>query len=350
MLATGLTSALLYLQTSQQAATGHAYARQLSADLVASAPAGLPLSAAARLSRMPGVVAASPLVTSEGFFNLPRGSGADDDDAEAIPLQGLDGAAASAVTRYPVTAGRLSRLRGDTIAIPAADRAPGRDLGDVVTFRFGDNAVRRLTVVAVFTAPRGYPVLLLPAGLLAAHTATGLAGQVLVRTDGRASPAALQQALRAVAPGARVTGRPAALTAFSAQQQTGAWVSYLLVAALLAYTAVALVNATVAAAAGRRRPLRLLRLAGASRGQVARGMTIDAVVIAGAGIALGTLVALATLLPFDSALGAPGLPAGSPWIYLTVTAAAALLTVAVTRLATRLVNTDPGTQNAAVMG
>ncbi|HMG62780.1 MAG TPA: FtsX-like permease family protein, partial [Streptosporangiaceae bacterium] len=340
MLATGLTSALLYLQTSQQAATGHAYARELSADLVASAPAGLPLSAAAGLRRMPGVVAASPVVTSEGFFDLPRGS--DPRDAEAIPLEGLDGAAASEVTRYPVTAGRLSRLHGDTIAIPAADRERGRDLGDTVSLRFGDNAVRRLTVVAVFTAPRGYPLLLLPAGLLAAHTATGLAGQVLVRTDGRADRAALQQALRAVAPGARVTGRTATLAAFSAQQQTGAWVTYLLVAAVLAYTTVALINATAAAAAGRRRPLRLLRLAGASRGQVARAMTVDAVLVSGTAVALGTLLALATVLPFDSALGAPGLPAGSPWIYLTVTSAAVLLTVGVTRLATRLVNTDPG--------
>ena len=44
MLATGLTTALLYMQTSQQAATEHAYARQLQANLVISSPAGgLPL-------------------------------------------------------------------------------------------------------------------------------------------------------------------------------------------------------------------------------------------------------------------------------------------------------------------
>jgi putative ABC transport system permease protein len=340
MLATGLTSALLYLQTAQQAATAHAYARQLSADLVISAPAGLPLSAAARLDGLPGVAAASPLVTSEGFFNLPPGS--DRDDAEPIPLQGLDGPAAGQVTRYPVTAGTLSRLRGDTIAIPAADRKRGRGLGDVVTLRFGDNAVRRLTVVAVFTAPRGYPVLLLPAGLLAAHTTTGLAAQILMRTDGGAGLGALRAALPAIAPGARLAARPASLAAFAAQQRTGAWVSYLLVAALLAYTTIALVNATAAAAAGRRRPLALLRLAGASRRQVARGMTISALAIAAAGITLGTLLALATLLPFDSALGAPGLPAGPPWIYLAVTTAAGLVTVGAARLATRLVNTDPG--------
>jgi putative ABC transport system permease protein len=49
--------------------------------------------------------------------------------------------------------------------------------------------------------------------------------------------------------------------------------------------------------------------------------------VAVAGVALGTVVALATLLPFDSALGAPGLPAGPAWIYVTAAASAALLTV-----------------------
>jgi len=57
---------------------------------------------------------------------------------------------------------------------------------------------------------------------------------------------------------------------------------------------------------------------------------------------LGTLVALATLLPFDSALGSPGLPAGPPSIYLTITASAALLTLLVTRLSTQLLDTRPG--------
>ncbi|HEX5292808.1 MAG TPA: hypothetical protein VFX25_28390 [Streptosporangiaceae bacterium] len=78
-------------------------------------------------------------------------------------------------------------------------------------------------------------------------------------------------------------------------------------------------------------------------------MTVYAGLVSGAGVALGTVLALATLLPFDAALGAPGLPAGSPWIYLTVTAAAVLLTVGVTALATRLVNTDPGAGSGAVM-
>jgi hypothetical protein len=47
---------------------------------------------------------------------------------------------------------------------------------------------------------------------------------------------------------------------------------------------------------------------------------------------LGASVLLATLLPFDSALGAPGLPVGSAWIYVTAAASAALLTVVTARL------------------
>ena len=70
-------------------------------------------------------------------------------------------------------------------------------------------------------------------------------------------------------------------------------------------------------------------------------MAIEAVLIATAGIVLGTLVAMATLLPFDSALGAPGLPAGPPLIYLAVAAFAVALTMAVTSLSAQLLRTTP---------
>ncbi|MBO0772761.1 MAG: ABC transporter permease, partial [Actinobacteria bacterium] len=171
---------------------------------------------------------------------------------------------------------------------------------------------------------------------------TGLASQVLVSAGGHADRAALARSLTGIAPGAAVTGRAGALAAFAAQQQTGAWVSYLFIAALIGYATVSLVNTIVTATARRRPQLRLLRLAGATAGQVRRMLTIEALMSAAAGIVLGTLVAMAALLPFDSALGVPGLPAGPAWIYLTVTGAAALLTVAVTRLSARLLDTFPG--------
>jgi putative ABC transport system permease protein len=150
MLATGLTTGLLYMQTSQQAVTEHAYAQRLRASLIVSSPAGgLPLNLAARVSRLP-CVAASPLVTSNGFVNVPAGT-EDSGTPDSIPLLGLDAATASRVASYQVTSGSVARLSGDTIAIPASWAKSGEEVGDTLTLRFGDNAVRRLRIVAVFT-------------------------------------------------------------------------------------------------------------------------------------------------------------------------------------------------------
>lgn len=340
MLATGLSTAMLYLQSTQLAATEHAYGQHLRADRVLTASDGqLPLGLAARARRLPGVAAASPLVTSTGFFEPAPGT--HPDDATSIPLQGLAGPAAAQVTNYPVVAGDLGQLRGQTIAIPAGDRRPGRELGDSVRLRFGDNSTAALRIVAVIDTPRGYPTLLLPAGLLAAHTTTGLAEQILLTTTARAPSTALDAGLARLAPGLHVADRAGALDMFARQQQTQAWVSYLLVAALVLYTAISLVNTTIAATAERRPQFRSLRLIGAGRHHVVRAMTIEAVLIAAVGSALGTLIALATLLPFDSALGTPGLPAGPWWIYPAVIGAATALTILVTRTTIRLLDTRP---------
>ncbi len=341
MLATGLTTALLYMQTSQQAATEHAYAQHLRAGLVVSSPAGgLPMGLAARVSRVPGVAAASPLVTSDGFINVPPG--ADPDNVDSIPLLGLDGAAANRVARYQVTSGSLARLSGDTIAIPASYARTGREVGDTLTLRFGDNAVRRLRIVGVFTGQRGYPLLLMPAGLLAAHTTSGLAEQVLVSTAPHADLMSVAHNVSRLAADLHVSTRSATLAAFSAQLRTGAWVNYMFIAALIAYVTMSLISSTVAATARRRPQLQMLRRIGASGRQVRRAMTIEAALVAAAGIVLGTLVALAALLPFDSALGAPGLPAGPLRVYLAVTVLAATLTIAVTRLSAQFLHTGPG--------
>lgn len=340
MLATGLSTALLYLQSTQLAATEHAYGQYLRADRVLTASDGrLPLELAAQAQRLPGVAVASPLVISSGFVNAAPGS--HPDDANPIPLQGLAGPAAAQVTNYPVLAGNLSQLRGQTIAIPASDRRPGRELGDTVTLRFGDNSTAALTIVAVIDTPRGYPTMLLPAALLAAHTTTGLADQILLATTPHASLTTLDADLARLAPGLHVADRAGALSMFAQQQQTQTWVGYLFIAALVLYTSISLINTTIAATTARRPQFRTLRLLGAARHHVVRAMTIEAALVAAAGSTLGTLIALATLLPFDSALGTPGLPAGPWWIYPAVIAAAATLTILVTRITTRLLDTRP---------
>lgn len=338
MLATGLATALLYMQTSQQAATEQVYAQHLQANLVISSPAGgLPLSLAAQVSRLPGVVAASPLVTSNGFVNLPP----DAQDDNSTPLLGLDGATASRVANYQVTSGSLAGLSGDTIAIPASWAQSGKEVGDTLMLRFGDNTVTKLRIVALFTAQRGYPVLLLPAALLAPHTTSGLAEQVLVSTAPNTGLNSLEHTLSRMAPDIQVSSRSETLAAFSAQDQTTAWIYYMFLVAVVAYVTVYLTSSTVAATTRRRPQLHMLRQIGASGSQVVLAMTIEGALVAATGIVLGTLVALATLLPFDNAIGAPGLPGGSPLIYLTVIALAAALTIAVTSLSARLLRTAP---------
>jgi putative ABC transport system permease protein len=340
MLATGLATALLYMQTSQQAATEQVYAQHLQANLVISSPGGgLPLGLAAQVSRLPGVVA-SPLVTSNGFINVPPGA-QDDGNPDSDPLLGLDGATASRVASYQVTSGSLARLTGDTIAIPASWAKSGQEVGDTVMLRFGDNTVTRLRIVALFTAQRGYPVLLLPAALLAPHTTSGLAEQVLVSTAPNTDLNSLGRNLSRMAADLQVSSRSETLAAFSVQDQTSAWIDYMFLAAVTAFVIVYLTSSTLAATTRRRPQLHMLRQIGASGSQVGLAMAIEGALVAATGIVLGTLVALAVVLPFDNAIGAPGLPAGSPLIYLTVIALAAALTIAVTSLSARLLRTAP---------
>lgn len=61
-----------------------------------------------------------------------------------------------------------------------------------------------------------------------------------------------------------------------------------------------------------------------------------------AGIVLGTLVALATLLPYASAVSTSGTPSGPFWIYLVIIGIAFVLTMLSTLIpATRTLTTRP---------
>ena len=334
MLATGLATALLYMQTSQTSAAVHAYTSDLRADLVlTSSLGGLPLGLARLVREQPGVAGASALVTSTGFFERPG------EDAASVPLQGIDAEGAPQTTAFELTAGTLSRLRGNTIALAARDARPGRTIGDTVSMRLGDGSVIGLKAIALFAAERGYESALLPARLLARHTTNGLADQILVRatpgTDQRRLAARLAHLSRQY-PGLRVADRTQATGDYASDQQISAWVNYLLVAVIVGYTVISLVNALVIATAARRREFALQRLIGSTRPQILRMMTIESLFVATAGTALGTLIAAATLIPFNIALKGAPTPAGPSWIYLSIVAAAAALTFLATLLPTAL--------------
>jgi putative ABC transport system permease protein len=335
MLAVGIATALLYVQTTQAAATERAYAANLRADVVLTSTVGggLPPDLIGSVRRLSGVAGASEYVTSTGYVERPHDRAQGED---GWPLQGVTADGAAQTTAASVTAGTLAALRGNTVALPAQHaRALGRGVGDTIRMRLGDRAQVELRVVALLSASS--QTILLPAGLLAAHTTAGRPTQILVRAAPGADTRRLTAGLTKLAgrwPGVTVADRSALTATYGEQQQTQAWVNYLLVGMIVAYTAIAVVNTLVLATARRRREFALLRLTGSTRGQVLRMMGMEGVLVAVVGIVLGTAVSTTTLVPFSVAASDSPMPSGPPWIYLAVVGTAAALALAATLLPT----------------
>src|SRR5512132_2387490 len=348
MLATGIATALLYVQTTQVDAAERAYAGSLRADLVlTSTGGGLAPDLIGSVRRLTGVAGASEYVASTGFVEDPHDRAQGED---GWPLRGVTADGAAHTTAVTVTAGTLTGLRGSSVALPAQHaRALGRGVGDTIRLRLGDRAQVQLRVVALFAGSGDQPILL-PSDLLAAHTTAGLPTQILVGAAPDADTRRLTADLSRLAgrwPGVAVADRGVLTAAHGQQQQTQAWVNYLLVGMIVAYTAISVVNSLVLATARRRREFALLRLTGSTRGQVVRMMTMEGLLVAIIGIVLGTALSTTTLVPFSVAASDSLMPSGPPWIYLAVIGAAAVLALAATLLPTWQALRSPPTEAAA---
>jgi putative ABC transport system permease protein len=333
MLASGIAIGNLYLPTTQAAAQREASTAHLRADVVLSSSAGTGLAPGLidAVRAVPGVAGASELVTSTGFVESPADRS---QSREGRPLQGIsaDGGA-TAVAVDPV-AGRLTDLRGDTVALPAGyARDLGRGVGDTITLRLGDGSAADLRIVALVDPAPGHEALLLPAGLLAPHTTTGLPEQILVEAAPGVGAAALARTLAehvADHPDVTVADRAALGAADAGRPDVNASVSYLLAGMVLAYTVVSMVNTLVMATTRRRREFGLQRVTGSTRGQVLAMTAVEAALVAAIGVGLGTLLSAATLVPFSLVVGGSPVPSGPIGIYLGVAGAAGLVTMAAT--------------------
>ncbi|MEU8028941.1 FtsX-like permease family protein [Streptomyces sp. NPDC049099] len=345
MLATGLATALIYLQTTQSRGAQQAFDDNMRADLaVTSVSGGLPLSLVDTVRKQPGVAAASAQVSSLGYLEPrtpPTQSEIDEGDFEPteMPLQGVTSEGVAGTTAFHARTGTLTALHGNTVALPAS-KTDGHKLGDEVPMRLGDGTEVRLELVATVGARRGYETALVPASLLVPHTDSGLVPQITVSAAPGTDPARLTRTLSALAdahPGLDVLPRAAVSAVHQDEDDTQAWMAYMVLGVVIAYSTIALVNTQVLATTERRREFMLQRLIGATRRQVLRMMTVEAALVAVAGIVLGVLVAVLTLVPLSlSVLGSP-VPDGSPWIFATVVTAAFALTLSTTLLSAMLV-------------
>ena len=180
------------------------------------------------------------------------------------------------------------RLTGDTVAIP--DKIDAQ-VGDTIGMVLGDGVHVRLKVAKVLDGWSRNRSILLPTALLKAHTSA--------------------------------TPQPD-------PPQVDVWITLAVVGVIVAYAALSLINALVAALAGRRRELMLLRLAGATRRQVRRMLETEALVIAGVGLVAGTAVAVAGLIPLAIATAGSPLPSGPVWVFAAVVLGVAALVLAPT--------------------
>ncbi|MFB4295045.1 ABC transporter permease [Actinomadura sp. NTSP31] len=340
MLATGLATALIYLQTSQDAAADRMFTAGLDTDaVVASQNGALPPSLVDALSRLPQVAGASASVSSAGRMETVLTGDRRVRPAE-IDLRGVTASGARQTIGYRAAQGDYGKLTGDSIVLPVGVlRDLGKSVGDQVRLRWGNGDMSMMTVVASFTPPRGYGYAMVPASALLPRTTTGVLQQIVVKAKPGVSPSDLVAAVRKAAtgvPGAVVADRAQAKAAHAQGDETGRVASFLLAAVVVGYAVIALINSLIVATAERRGEFALQCLIGSTRGQVMWMMSVEALVTALAGIILGTAAAAGALLPFGLALGGSMLPSGPGWIYLTIVGSAVALTFATTLLPTSL--------------
>ncbi|MFI0373891.1 FtsX-like permease family protein [Actinomadura sp. 1N219] len=313
-LAVAFASVQLFAHSTVAHATrGQAEAGNRADQIIVPAGPGLPRGVAEAARRTPGVTAATPVKRTTVIMPV---SALGEQSLQSLSARGV-GADAAATMDPKVTSGRLGDLRGDAVAL-SRDVAGGHGVGSTVSLSLGDGTAVKARVVAVYDRGLGFGDVLLPRDLVAAHASAPLDDHVLVRGKG-----ADLRALAAAHPGARVVTPDAFGAGLSREIRLQGFVNQVVVAAITGFILIGLVTTLALATAARRREFALLRLVGATRGQVLRTLRLEAAIVLGTGVAAGALIAAVTLPAFAAAV--TGVPL--PWVP-PLTAAAIVACVA----------------------
>lgn len=311
-----MAGSLLFLPaTEDHAVSTQDNARQAAQFVLSSAGPGLAPTVVADAKAVPGVAAA---VGVRATSVIPLGSGwSAIYRLQPVDAQALDGSDIGQVLHLQVRAGSLSSLRGDSMALSAqlAD-ASGVHTGQVLRLDLGDGTPVQLRVTAIFARSLGFGDVLVPGGLVLPHVTQPLLSTVLIRLAPSAAAPHVASLLRALAgryPGLQV-GTGSAITSAHAQQlRLNDWADGLVALVICAFAAIAALNTLAMITLSRRREAGTLRLAGATRRQVALISWHEAGILALTCLAIGGVITLVTLVSVAQGLGAgvrPFVPAG----------------------------------------
>ncbi|MEV6674803.1 FtsX-like permease family protein [Streptomyces sp. NPDC051162] len=318
----GIATGTLYMQSTEDHVSARSYAKDVRADYVLdSKTGGFAPGVVDTVRGVPGVAGASELVTSTG--QVDRSGGSD------IALRGVSADGVTKTLAVAPVAGSLGDLRDNTVALSDKQAEKyGVRVGDPLPLRLGDGSRVEPKVVALYTDNPKQQYILLPSRLLAPHTTDGLPAQIMVRAADGADPAALRErldALASAAPGVEVAGR-STLTSHNNQiQQILVSANYTIVAMIVGYAAITVINALVAVTRQRSREFGLQRLTGATRAQVIGMLSVEGGLVAVIGTVLGTIAAATTIVPYSLVKNDSPMPAGSIGIYLAIIGGALLL-------------------------
>ncbi|MFJ6440139.1 ABC transporter permease [Streptomyces sp. NPDC091649] len=320
VLAMAFASTLVFMHTSENHIADGQLRAGITADHVVTDPAGLPLDAAARAARLPGVEAAVGLLDTQVL--VPVGSG-EFASLQGAAAQGVTGSGAelAKVQDLDVREGSLERLGAGRIAVDRTLAAAADvGVGDRLPLRLPDGAEAAPEVVAVYGRGLGLAAVTLDRASLDGHVSSGFDSVLLVRGGSAGSLAALGE----------VSDASGFATERSLDAKLGAWSSNTMAAVLGGFAAVAAVNTLVMTVLDRRRELGALRLIGSTRRQVMRMLRWESLLVSSAGVVLGSAIAAATLIPMMRGMTgeAPYVP---PLLYgAFVAAAGGLALLAVT--------------------
>jgi len=280
-------STLVFMHTSENHAADEQLRAGITADHVVTHPAGLPVDAATRALATPGVRTAVGVLDTQVL--VPIGSG-EFKSLQGAATQGVTGSGAelAQVEDLDVREGSLDRLGTGRIAIDKTLASSAKvGVGDRLPLYLPDGTEARPEVVAVYGRGLGLATVTMDRASLAGHVTSPFDSTLLVRGGSERSLAALGE----------VTDASGYATEQSLDAKAGSWSNRMMAAVLGGFSAVAAMNTLVMTVIDRRRELGALRLVGATRLQVLRMLRWEGLLVAAIGVALGTAIAAATLIP-----------------------------------------------------
>jgi putative ABC transport system permease protein len=325
LICVGLAASIWGAADTANAATGHELrlqAAHTSFVVIPSGTPGLNQTVIDRVRSIPGTGTTSVAQTTLYAFTPPLTVfHLDAPTALPFPAEVINGTGA---INLRVKAGALSRLSKRTIAV---DSSWHEHVGATMKLWLADGTPVSLRIVAVFADGLGANSLVVSSQ----NAALSLPDRLYVRIRSGANPAATEAALMAATrgDGARAvpTQKWTAAVSNLQEQQTRLGLVVLLGIAV-AYGGLGIANAFLMSAAGRRRELVIVRLAGATRGQAMLITAAEALLLAGIGIFIAAGSAALILgglsAAFSSLIGSS--PPVVPWAIVAAIAGGGTLT------------------------